>query len=647
MLLTLGLPAGATLFFSFNAGGYFAGSPALGAVVLGVALVLRITTAQEPFAGFNPVLALAAGALGLFAAWALVSTLWSDAPARAMIEFDRALLYWFALVLTGSFVRTTEGVAWGLRGLAVATFVVCVAGLLTRLVPDVFEVARGFSSERLSYPLTYWNAVGLMAALGVVLALHLASGDREPVAARAFGAAALPLTAVTLLLSFSRGSIVVAVLGVAAYALFARPRGLLSAALSAGLPTAVALAAAYRADLLAVPDPPAAEAIAQGHRLALVLLISMAAAAGARVLAGRLDRRLERIRLGPGMARRAGIVATVVTLATVVVVSVVLDLPDRIGDQYDRFVRPDVVSGDGDVRSRLVDPGNNGRLDHWKVALQGFERNPVTGLGAGTYPALWAELRDNPRLKVEDAHSLYIELLAEVGIVGFALLLASLGTILVAVARRMRREDRQVYGAVLAAGITWAVHAGLDWDWEMPAVTIWFFALGGLALSSREGANRFPVPGRSTRVALGVGCLTLLVTPVLMAVSQRSLNAAADAFENGRCAQVVAHALDSIAVLGTRPEPFELIGYCDVRLGQPELAIRLMRGAVDRDPANWRSWYGLALVRASSGRDPRPATRRALKLNPLEPLVRDAARAFRGEDPEKWRRRAVEARLPL
>ena len=79
-----------------------------------------------------------------------------------------------------------------------------------------------------------------------------------------------------------------------------------------------------------------------------------------------------------------------------------------------------------------------------------------------------------------------------------------------------------------------------------------------------------------------------------------------------------------------------------------ELAIGAMRSGIDRDPENWELYYGLALVRANAGRDPRPAARQALRLNPHGALPRRAVRRFgTTSDPRKWKRRAQRARLPI
>jgi Flp pilus assembly protein TadD len=133
-----------------------------------------------------------------------------------------------------------------------------------------------------------------------------------------------------------------------------------------------------------------------------------------------------------------------------------------------------------------------------------------------------------------------------------------------------------------------------------------------------------------------------------MAVSQAHLNNAYEAFKRGDCPSAIDSALASTSAVSVRPQPFELMGYCDVRLGQAELGVEQMQNAIKLEPGSWEAHYGLALALAASGRNPRAAIDRALELNPRDPLARSAARAFRGtDDPQKWRRRALRARLPI
>ena len=60
---------------------------------------------------------------------------------------------------------------------------------------------------------------------------------------------------------------------------------------------------------------------------------------------------------------------------------------------------------------------------------------------------------------------------------------------LVRVAARARGPDRPIYAALFAVLLAWAIHAGMDWDWEMPVVTLVFFLLGGFALANTAGGT--------------------------------------------------------------------------------------------------------------------------------------------------------------
>jgi hypothetical protein len=63
-----------------------------------------------------------------------------------------------------------------------------------------------------------------------------------------------------------------------------------------------------------------------------------------------------------------------------------------------------------------------------------------------------------------------------------------------------------------------------------------------------------------------------------------------------------------------------------------------MNQAISRDPHNWKYRYGLAIVQARAGVDPRRAARSARRLNPRQAEAQEAVRRFRGRTPAAWRR---------
>jgi hypothetical protein len=628
------LPAGLFVYLAFNSGGFYPGPTAYVAVVLCFVLALRVMLAGNPFEGAGRGLALGAGAFALYALLTLISILWSHAPGRALAEFDRALVYLVALVLIGSLGRSPQRLRWMLRAFAAAIVGVCAAALITRLLPHLWPTTNAIAINRLAFPLTYWNALALIGAFGIVLCLHLSSDASEPAASRVLAAAAVPVLATTVYFTFSRGGIAAAAIGVVAYALIARPRALVSAVI-ATVPAGVAVAGAYHASLLATPNSTTPAAIIQGRHVAYVVLACVAVAALVRgVLVIVLDRRLERVRL-PNRVRVqirrwgwGGVVA--VTLIAIVA------LNGTITREAQRFMKPAQPGTSSDYRARLTDPANDGRIDMWRVSWHGFLQAPILGHGAGTYENTWAQYRPNADTVV-DAHSLYLQTLDELGIIGFVLLVGVIVGLLGRTASFIRGPDRPLYAAAFTVMLVWAIHAGIDWDWEMPAVTLPFFALGGAILSTPHEHAAGPIQLRtrvhrlnpSMRIALCIGCCVVAAVPAQMWRSQRSLDEATAAFARDDCGAATRSALSSISILGDRPEPYEVMGYCDVRRGRPALGVAATEKAISLDPDNWNYWYDLAVIRASAGLDPISAIHRAITLDPREPLVRQALHAFR------------------
>jgi O-antigen ligase len=634
------LPGLLVAVLGFQAGGFFPDAWAPVALVLAVALALRLATVERPFAGISGWTGAALAALAVLGVWVLLSASWSDAPGRAMIEFVRLLLYGLVLALCASAAAREGRLAWAVRGVAVAIGAVCIAGLITRLRPDVWS-ETGLNAGRLDFPITYWNGMGFVAGIGVLLALHLAASSREPWWVRVPAAGLVPIAACTVYFTLSRGGIAAGVAGLVVYLLVGSSRATPGALVAIVPPTAVALSKAYGAELLISSDYADAAGRAEGREMVTTLVLCVAAAIVLRAAALLIDRLMA---LAPSPARlpmavRAGAVAAVATI--VLITAVAAGAPAYAERQVDRFV--DSGTALPDTRDRLTDVSSSGRADNWDVALAAWRTERLHGTGAGTYQNEWNTRREID-LQVIDAHSLYLETLSDLGVVGLVLLAVALGSLLLGLVWRLGSDDRPTIAAVLAAMTAWAIHAGADWDWELTAVSVWMFGLAGLAL-----ARRAPLAGggppRLLRLIAALGCLILALVPGALWRSQEHLQTAAAAFERGDCPATVDAALNSLGALGARPEPWELIAYCDVRLGQPKLAEGAARAAIARDPANWEYHYALALVRGAAGEDPRAAAAAARRLNPREPLTTRAVRAFDTDRPALWERRA--RRLPL
>ena len=646
----LALPA-LTLYLGFNAGGYFAGSTAWAAVAVALALALRIAVAGIPRPP-RPLL-VAGAALALLAIWTLASGSWSDNTGRALLEFDRTLLYLLVLALFGSIAAPREALRWLPLGLAGAAVVLCAAGFVTQALPEQWPWDLPAESGRLAYPITYANGLGTLAALGMVACLHGAAWQRQPTALRVVSAAALPLLAATLTLTFSRGAILALAVGALVYLGYGRSWGLPAALLAAVPASLLAVQQAYRADLIATNEPATAAAIDQGRELAIVVAVAMAIAAVALLALTPAERALQRRRRGVGLSRQAvALTLAVVAAATMVSAAVWLpDVLDGLSEEIDR-------GGEGQVRERLVDPDSAGqnRVEYWRVSLDTFGEEPLLGTGAGTFEEAWA--LDRPAYEsVTEGHSLYLETLAELGLVGGVLLATVLATMLVPFFRAATGE-RPLRAVAVALAAAWLLHAGVDWDWELPALTLWLFAFGGCALAIHPRGRRRSRPASdpgerrawqiaAPRVAGVAACLLVATTPWAVARSQSRLDQSYAAYERGDCETALTLAGEAAEILPPRDEPWEVRAYCLSSLGLHEEAFAAMDEAIERNPGSWELVYGLALLRALGGEDPRGTLREALELSPREKIVLGASGRITGEDPDRWRRMAQQSAFPF
>jgi O-antigen ligase len=138
------------------------------------------------------------------------------------------------------------------------------------------------------------------------------------------------------------------------------------------------------------------------------------------------------------------------------------------------------------------------RPQYWHVAWKLYESNSLLGGGAGTFGNYWLHNRPSGEF-VRDAHSLYIEMLAELGPLGLALLLLALVMPLLALRRRQRT---MMVATAAGAYVTFLLHAAVDWDWELPIITLVGLACGTALLVERsERQVELGVPARAALLA--------------------------------------------------------------------------------------------------------------------------------------------------
>jgi len=439
-------------------GGFFDTARLRAGVLAWLLLALVAAGSRRPLPAGGPG-RLALGGLAALTALTGLSLLWAPLAGPAADDLQRLLLYLPAFA-AGLVLLRPRAAARAAEPLLLLGIVGAVLyGLSERLLPGVVSLERVVSAgDRLAYPLTYWNGTGAFAAIGLVLAIGLAGDPARPRALRAAAAASGPLLSLAIYLTFSRGA-----LGAAAAGL-----GLLIAL----VPTAAQLRAALIVG--------GTGALAAGATLALPAVETVASASGqgAAMLVVLVALGVLGAWLAPGEGRTvtlAPLRTAALGLLAVAVAGMVLAVAQA--ERRGGTDTPEAGAG------RLTSVQSN-RYDYWRVALRSFGDHPLLGEGSGGFRVVW--LRERPfRESVRDAHSLYLETAAELGLAGLACLLAFFAGIAAGAVRARRRAGPGTAPAI--AGLaTWALHAGLDWDWELPALSLLALVLAARLLATIE-----------------------------------------------------------------------------------------------------------------------------------------------------------------
>jgi len=352
-------------------GGYYARSwPWIG-LALAAAAALRVTLGDD-YPDRRGLVSLAG--LSALALWMLVSAWWGIAGTEAAREAERCAVYvagFSAFVVIGRPTTVRALLAGVLGGGVLLGGVALGERLVAPRPPDPFQ------GTLLYGPVGYANALGILVALSLVLAIGLLL-ETDGVLGRVALVAAAVVGSVALLLTSSRGAWLATIVG-------------------------------------------------------LLTLAGLRASRRTLVVAG-----------------------TIVTLGLCATVA----------------MAPSVAMGD--------------RPAFWRAAVSDASAHPLLGSGAGSFDDYWLDHRTIGAF-VEDAHSLYLETMAELGVVGLALLGCALFVPLSAAARR--RDPLAPIAA--AAYVAFLVHAGLDWDWEMPATTLAGLALAAALIGNARRLNGF------------------------------------------------------------------------------------------------------------------------------------------------------------
>lgn len=482
-----------------------------GPAALVIAACLVALLVSRPIRPSRNALIVLLALLGL-AGLSAMSMLWAESGPQASLEAHRWALYGGLLAILLALVRGERQRRALMIGIGVAGAVVAIGMALILAFGDASQL---FFAMRLTEPLGYVN--GQAAALAAVLwpALALAEhGRRADV--RGAGAGVACLVSGLLLLVQSRGALL-ALIAALAFVFAVIPgrtrRGWLLVLVAAGVAAAAGpLLGVYSSTASAV-NRPADDVVHDAVRMLL------ACAALCAVAWGVATRLLEHQR-----AQRPSLVLVgrwaLVALAVVAVVGGLFAVGDPVAKTRAQIEQFKALETGGLAQSRLLAGGGH-RYDYWRVAVDEWQENPLLGVGAGNYPRDYFRLRRTPE-DIRQPHSLQLQGLSELGLVGLALVMTLLGGLLwacVTAARgvRDRRFDPALVVAASGMIVSWIVHTSVDWLHLLPSLTGVMLCAFATLTTSRGPASgatrRLPVTVVAVAVtvlaAAGIGRLTL------------------------------------------------------------------------------------------------------------------------------------------
>jgi O-Antigen ligase len=603
---------------AYDNGAYSIQSRSIVAIVAWWLVVLAIIAGIYPLARLAREAVVVTAALAAFAILSLASIGWAANDANAFAEFNRVSLY-VAVLLLAFVVSSRRTVGRCCDGILVGIGAVVALSLVSRLFPDAINTTSGFrflprGLARLNYPLGYWNGLAVFIAMAVPLALRsaLLGGSRVT---RALAISPIPAFAAAIYLSSSRTGAAAAVLGVFAFFVLVRRRVAALAALAAAA-IGCAPALATVASVHAVAEGTAVSR-GQGLLVALVVLASCCLAGLALAPLSSLEPRLS--------SRSRSIERLpLVGMVIVVVAAVVAAHPVRRFHDFQQL--PAAYGADGRyVRSHLLNSSGNGRWQYWTAAVREFEAHPAAGGGAGSYQAWWEKTRPYPA-PLRNAHSLYLEVLGELGVIGLLLVVIVFAGGFAAVALRLRRGDdahRTTVAGLGAVLVVFAVAAAFDWFWQLTVVTIVaVLCLGFLAGPATAGARparraRWLVPAAGAAVV--VLALPAIGSQAIALLADRRLAASEHAFATGHLRGAFDAANDSRNLEPWADGSYLQLALVAERAGDLSSARAWIADAIRRNPDNWTTWVVQSRIQTKAGA---PAAgqlslARAHDLNPL------------------------------
>lgn len=593
-----------TVVFSWwgaKAGGFFGTVLLPGTVALcaTLAMLAWIAPWRARLRASRPV-AIALGASIGLGCWAALSAIWSPAPDIAIADGQRILAYAVAFGL-GLWLSLLIG-----RRRHLALVPLAVAGAFGGTVAVIGMHGGDHPANylepdgTLEYPLGYRNANAAFFLIALWPALGLAARREGLWLGRAAALAAATLCLSLGMLSQSRGSMIAGAAALCVYVAFSRERARRLAWLAlAVLPALLVLPALTDLYQAANGGTPVHDLGGELRRAGNAAILSTVVAFAIGIAASLLEARLPASARVGRIADRvaiAGLVAIILG-GSVAFVAVVGDPLDWLGQKASEFQAGESSKPVG-KESRFTLNARTGRGELWRIALLDFRHHPILGDGGGGYRYTYLrERRADAPPAVHDAHSVELENLSELGIVGLALFASAVAAAATGAIRGRRFDGGAAWVSAFAltAATYWLFHSSLDWFWPYPAITAPVFALLGSACAPAAELERPSKARGRWRLPVAGAAIVLAVSTVPPFLSERYVNDAYDVWRTDPARAYDdldrARSLNPLSV-----DPLLAEGAIAKANGDRRRAIQAFQDAIAKRPEEWVSYYLLAVL---------------------------------------------------
>jgi hypothetical protein len=470
-----GVIAGTTVGSGANLGANTTVEIVLTVLGAGAVIAVLLTGARGPAWGAAALLAFT-----VFTALTALSITWSVQPDASWTASNQTVAYLAAFAVGLALARVVPG-RWPVLIGAIAALAVAVCGFA--LLGKVF---MGFLNSdptlgRLTAPIGYWNAIGLLAAMGLVPVLWAGVGEQRPALARILTVPGITILGAALVLCYSRSALIAGVICLAIWFTLV-PRRLAAAAVL--LPGAIgaAVISVWMLGHHALSSNNVADAVQRpaGHTFGWVLLIVMVLTTLAGVAVVRISSRWQ-----PRAELRRRIGTVLLALAALIPLGALVKLfgssrgaTGEISYLWTKLTSTKASIGTQSTRLTTV---ANSRPRYWHEALTIFSHHVVAGAGALSFGTAQSPYVSAP-IPGQNAHSFFFETLADLGLIGVAIMLILLVTWIMATRRTLgplrvsgeAAASPERVGMVTLAliALAFGIQSTIDWTWYVPAVAV-------------------------------------------------------------------------------------------------------------------------------------------------------------------------------